>query len=231
MPATAPPNSPSRATTFLKEHRLAALITLGALIIIALIIVVIFTTSSDNDGVEGTDSRNFEAAQQKDAEALKNYKISNFLPITSKDPAYTISYRLDQDPAGNYSFAITLNAFSASARDAMVKRLLSENFGGEDPLNYQIIIENYRNPFTGFSLTDLNQGTLPANLEKTSLYKFGDSPYTVQTYTHTLYDDSKNTYRAVLENGELKTIPQLIFTYADLPYLDHTTVKSLNALE
>lgn len=226
--------TPGRLKTFFKDHTVLALTLLGGLLIIIVLIVVIFTTLNDDDGIEGTNSRPFEASIVEDQKALQStaaYQISDYLPLTSADPAYTISYQLDRDDAGNYTFCLVLNAFSASARDAMVKRLLSENFGSHDPLDYEIVLENYYNPFSNTSLADLKSANLPANIQKSNLYSFGDSSYTVQTYTHTLYDGSINTYRAVFENNEPKTIPQLFFTYKELDFLDRSTVKSLNSLE
>lgn len=225
-------NSPLK--TFLKDHTALAVAIILSLLIVIGLIVTIFVINNDNDGVEGTDSRAAEASILEDQKALKEtdaFKISAYLPIKSADPAYTISYKLDRDDAGNYSFKLTLNAFSASARDAMVKRLLNENFGKYDPLNYEIELENYYNPFTSFTLADLKSGNLPQGFTKKDLYSFGDSNYTAQTLTHTLYDGSTNTYRVVYENGEPKTLPKLFFTYSDLPFLDHSTVKSLNSLE
>ena len=222
--------SQNRFKTFYKEHKKVAFLLLAGLLIIIAIIVVIFTTQNDNDGVPGTDSRTIEASTAEDQKALSNFKIASYLPITSKDPAYTISYLLDKTD-NNYSLKLVLNAFAASARDDMIRRLLEENFGGEDPLKYEIILENYYNPFTNYSLENIADNQLPPNFTKGSLYKFGDSKYTVQTFIHTLYDGSKNTYRAVLENGELKTKPQLFFTYAELPFFDEAQVRSLNNLE
>ena len=220
--------------TFVKDHTaLAVAILVGFLIILGLILAIVIM-NNDNDGVEGTDSRAAETSIREDQKALAEtdaFKISEYLPIKSADPAYTISYKLDKDDAGNYSFKLTLNAFSASARDAMVKRLLTENFGKYDPLDYEIILENYYNPFSSFTLDDLKSSNLPQGFAKNNLYSFGDSNLAVQTLIHTLYDGSINTYRYVLENGEPKTLPQLFYTYAELPFLDHSTVKSLNNLE
>lgn len=222
----------SRLRTFFKEHKTVAFSTLAGLLLVILIIVVIFTTSSSNDGVPGTDSSSAEASLQQDQQALQNYPITSYLPIISKDPAYTISYQLDRDDTGNYSLQLVLNAFAASARDTMVERLLTESFGSEDPLHYTFIIENYRSPFASSSLDDLAAGHLPANFTKGDLYQLGgDSPYTVQIFHHTLYDGSVNTYRAIYENGQPKTLPQLFFTYADLPFLTESEVRSLNSLK
>lgn len=222
----------SRLQTFFKEHKSVAFTLLAGLLLLALaVFVVIFTTPNDNDGVEGTDSRVFDASAQEDQKALTNYKIVNYLPITSKDPAYTISYQLNRDDTGNHSLQLILNAFSASAREVMVKRLLTESFGAEDPLTYDIIIENYYNPFSTITLDNLKNNQLPANITKSNLYSFGDTSYTVQTFTHTLYDGSTNTYRAVYEDGQPKILPQLFFTYAELPFLSQSDVKSLNALQ
>ncbi len=220
--------------TFVKDHTaLAVAILVGFLIILGLILAIVIM-NNDNDGVKGTDSRAAETSIREDQKALAEtdaFKISEYLPIKSADPTYTISYKLDKDDAGNYSFKLTLNAFSASARDAMVKRLLTENFGKYDPLDYEIILENYYSPFSSFTLGDLKSGNLPQGFAKNNLYSFGDSNLAVQTLIHTLYDGSINTYRYVLENGEPKTLPQLFYTYAELPFLDHSTVKSLNNLE
>ncbi|MBR3594766.1 hypothetical protein IKL45_00805 [Candidatus Saccharibacteria bacterium] len=220
-----------RLQTFFKEHKVVAFSILAGFLLIIAIIVVIFTTTNDNDGVLGTDSSAVDASMKQDQEALKNFPITSSLPIISKDPAYTISYQLDRDDAGNYSLQLVLNAFAASARNAMIKRFLEENFGKEDPLTYDLILENYFNPFTNYSLDDLASNNLPTNITKGNLYQFGDSPYTVQIFTHTLYDGSTNTYRAIYENGQSKTKPQLLFTYKDLPFLDQSQVKSLNSLE
>ena len=222
----------SRLQTFFKEHKSVAFATLaGLLLLILAVFVVIFTTPNDNDGIEGTDSKIFDASAQEDQKALSNFKIASYLPITSKDPAYTITYQLNRDDAGNYTFQLILNAFSASARDAMVKRLLTESFGAEDPLTYDIVLENYYNPFSNLSFDDLKNNQLPTNITKANLYNFGDTSYTVQTFTHTLYDGSTNTYRAIYEDGQPKTLPQLFFTYAELPFLSQADVKSLNTLE
>ncbi|MBR2586972.1 hypothetical protein IKE71_01200 [Candidatus Saccharibacteria bacterium] len=225
---------PSRLKTFYKEHRLAFFSLLSGALLILILIVVIFTTLREDDGVLGTDSRSADlslAEDQKALQATEAFKISAYLPITSADPAYKISYLLDRDETGNYSFKLSLNAFTASARTPMIERLLSESFGSYDPLDYEIVLENYRNPFANFSLDDLKSGRLPTNFKTGNLYKFGDSKYTVQTLTHTLYDGSTNTYRYVLENGEPKTLPQLFFTYKDLDFLEKSIVKSINALE
>ncbi|MBR2695303.1 hypothetical protein IKE86_00070 [Candidatus Saccharibacteria bacterium] len=227
-------STPSKTQTFFHEHKPLALALLGGIVIIIILIVVIFTTSSSNDGVTGDNSSPYLDSVAADEKALKEtdaFQITKYLPITSADPSYNISYSLDKDNAGNYSLSLTLNAFSASARDAMIKRLLSEDFGKYDPLDYKITLENYYNPFTNSTLSDLKAENYPTNITKGSLYSFGDSNITVQTLIHTLYDGSTNTYRFVLENGEPKVKPQLFFTYADLPSLDHSTVKSLNTLE
>ena len=224
----------SRLSNFYREHKSTFFLVLGGLLIIILLVVVIVTTTSTDDGVEGTSSKDYESSLAADEKALKNtpeFKIAEYLPITNQDPAYTISYDLSVDETGNYSLKLTLDAFSASARDAMVKRLLNEDFGGLNPLSYEIELLNYYNPFTNVYLEDLKSESYPANVKKGSLYKFGDSTYTVQTLIHTLYDGSTNNYRYVLENGEPKTKPQLFFTYSDLPYLNSATVRSLNALE
>ena len=220
--------------TFFKEHTvLAVSFLLGFLLIVGIIIAIILT-NNNNDGVEGTNSRDYEASVAEDQKAINKtaaFQIINYLPLVSNDPSYEINYLLDKDDAGTYSFKLTLNAFSASARDAMVKRVLSENFGDYDPLDYEITLENYYNPFTNYTLDDLKSGNYPPNITKSNLYSFGDSNITVQTLTHTLYDGSTNTYRFVLENGEPKTKPQLFFTYQELDFLDHSTVKSLNNLQ
>lgn len=220
-----------RLQTFFKEHKVVAFSLLAGLLLIIAIVVIIITTTNDNDGVPGTDSSAVDASMKQDQEVLKNFPITSSLPIISKDPAYTISYQLDRDDAGNYSLRLVLNAFAASARNAMIKRFLEENFGKEDPLTYDLILENYFNPFTNYSLDDLASNNLPTNITKGNLYQFGDSPYTVQIFTHTLYDGSTNTYRAIYENGQPKIKPQLLFTYKDLPFLDQSQVKSLNSLE
>ncbi len=225
-------NKTNPLRVFYAEHKLLA-ISLTAIIIILLIVIAIITLNSgDNDGVMGDDSRAVEASIKEDQKALERFPITNYLPIISKDPAYTISYILDKnEESSEYSIKLSLSAFSASAREAMVKRFLSEDFGGADPLTFDIIIENYYNPFTSYSLDDIKSGELPENFTKNNLYVFGDSTYTVQTLTHTLYDGSTNTYRYVLENGEPKTIPALFYTYKDLPFLSESQVVSLNTLE
>ena len=222
----------SRLRTFFREHKVVAFSLLAGLLLLILVLVVVkITTINDDDGVPGTDSRAVDASMKQDQEALKNFKISAYLPIISKDPAYTISYQLNQDDSENYTFTLILNAFAASARDAMIQRLLQENFGSEDPLTYDIKLENYYNPFTNYSLDDLATSHLPANFTKGDLYRLGDdSPYTVQIFHHTLYDGSVNTYRAIYENDQPKTMPQLLFTYAELPFLSQSDVKSLNSL-
>ncbi len=225
---------PSSLKTFFTEHKPLATAISVAIVIILILIVVIFTTIHSDDGTENTDSRAAEASIEADQKALQEteaFGISAYLPIVSADPAYTISYTLDRDDAGNYTFHLTLSALSASARDAMVSRLLSTDFGSFDPLSYDLEILNYYNPFSTFTLENLASGELPAGFSKSSLYKFGDSPYTVQTLTHTLYDGSTNTYRYILENGQPKTLPKLLFTYKELDFLDQSTVKSLNTLD
>lgn len=217
----------SRLKTFTTEHKKPALfVGVFLLIIILAVVGFILLSPRESDGSPGTDSSAADASMKEDAAALKNYKIASYLPIISKDPAYTISYHLDRDDAGNYSLKLVLNAFSASARTDMIKRLLNENFGGEDPLNYKIELENYYNPFTN---VDFNN--LPDNLTKGELYKFGDSTYTAQIFYHTLYDGSKNVYRVILENGKPKTALKLFFTYEELPFLDSSVIRSINNLE
>lgn len=222
-----------RLKTFFKEHRAVALSILAGLFLLILVLVVVkITTTNDDDGIPGTDSCAVDTSMKQDQEALKNFKIAAYLPLISKDPAYTISYQLDKDDSGNYTFTLILNAFAASARDAMVQRLLQENFGSEDPLTYDITLENYYYPFTNYSLDDLANNHLPANFTKGDIYRLGDdSPYTVQIFHHTLYDGSVNTYRAIYENDQPKTLPKLFFTYSDLPFLSQSDVKSLNSLE
>ena len=224
----------SSLKTLFARHKPLFLAGLCILIAVIIIIIITLVTSSDNDNLEGDDSRNYDASLTADQQALSSneaFKISNFLPITSADPSYQISYLLDSDTEGNYTFRLTLSALSASGRTAMIKRLLSEDFDKYDPLDYDIEILNYYNPFTNYSLDDLKTGHLPPNFEYSELYGFGDSPYSVRTLTHTLYDGSTNIYRYILENGEPKSMPQLFFTYADLPYLDHQIVRSINTLE
>ena len=219
--------------TLIDEHKPLFFIALGTIVMI-IIIIVIVALSQDNDGIDGDDSRDYDSSLVADQRALsttESFKISNFLPIVSSDPSYQISYVLGVNEEGNYTFHLTLSALSASGRPAMIKRLLSEDFDKYDPLDYDIEILNYYNPFTGYSLDDLKLGHLPPNIENSESYGFGDSPYSTRTLIHTLYDGSKNIYRYVLENGEPKSMPQLFFTYADLPYLDHETVRSINALE
>ena len=219
--------------TSLIERKPLFLIGLCLLLVIT-IIIVISATSADNDGIEGDSSRDYDSSLSTDQHALSNieaFKISSFLPIVSADPSYQISYLLDNDTEGNYTFRLTLSSLSASGRTAMIKRLLSEDFGEYDPLNYDIELLNYYNPFTEYSLDDLKTNHLPPNIEKSELYSFGDSPYSVRTLIHTLYDGSTNVYRYVLENDEPKSMPRLFFTYSDLPYLDHQMVRSINTLE
>ena len=221
-----------RLQTFFTEHKATALSILAAIFLIIFIIVVIFTTTNDNDGVIGTDSTSYDDSLKDDQKALANFPIAKYLPITAQDSTYTISYLLDNDSAGNYSLSLVLNAFAASARDAMIARLLSENFNSDDPLKYNITLENYYNPFTNYSLDDLATDTLPPNFTKGDTYKFGnDSTYTVQIFHHNLYNGSINTYRAIYENNQPKTMPQLIFTYQELPFLTESEVKSLNTLQ
>lgn len=220
--------------TFITEHKPLFLLGLGVLAVVVIFVTITIATSSDNDGIAGDDSRDYDASLTADQHALSTveaFKISNFLPIVSADPSYQISYVLDTDEGGNYTFRLTLSALAASGRPAMIKRLLSEDFDKYDPLDYDIELLNYYNPFANYSLDDLKSGHLPPNIEYSESYSFGDSPYTARTLVHTLYDGSKNIYRYVLENGEPKSMPQLFFTYADLPYLDHQTVRSINALE
>ena len=220
--------------TFFKEHTvLAVSLLLGFLLIISIVIAIVIA-NNNSDGVVGTNSRDYEASVAEDQKAINQtdaFKIINYLPLTSSDPSYEISYLLEKDSAGNYSLKLTLNAFSAFARDAMVKRLLTENFGDFDPLDYELVLENYYNPFTNSTLDDLKAGNYPPGFAKSNLYSFGDTNYKVQTLTHTLYDGSTNTYRFILENDEPKTKPQLLFTYKDLDFLDKSIVKSLNNLE
>lgn len=220
--------------TFFKEHKKVAIALLSGIFLILVLVIIIFITSQENDGVEGTDSRAFEASQKEDQKAIEaspTLQIINSLPITSQDPPYTIAYQLDRDETGNYTVKLILNAFSASARDAMLSRLLSESFNGHDPLQYDLVLENYFDPFSSFSLTDLAEGKLPTNFTKGALTKIDGSDYSVQIFKHTLYDGSTNTYRAVYQNGEPKTLPKLIFTYAELSFLEPSQVKSLNSIK
>ena len=218
---------------FFLNHKLISLVALGVLIVL-IIVLIILSIPSDKDGVEGDSSQEYDASLQADQRALSTtdaFKISEYLPIISTDPSYQISYLLDSDESGNYTFSLTLSALSASARDAMIFRFLTEDFGKYDPLDYNIQILNYYNPFTNYSLEDLKSNHLPNNIVSASLYSFDGTPYSVRTLTHMLYDGSTNTYRYVLESGEPKTMPQLIFTYSELPFLDHELVKSLNSLK
>lgn len=225
-------STPHRFRTFFAEHKITALSIIIAIFLITIIIVVIFTTINNNDGVTGTDSTSYDNSLKDDQKALANFPIANYLPITASDSTYTISYQLDKTETGNYHFQLVLNAFAASARDAMIARLLSENFNSDDPLKYNITLENYYNPFTNYSLNDLATDTLPPNFTKGDTYKFGnDSTYTVQIFHHNLYNGSINTYRAIYENNQPKTMPQLIFTYQELPFLTESEVKSLNTLQ
>ena len=227
-----PQNSPLK--TLFKEHKAVFLIGIGIIVIAILVISIILANSSTDDGVEGDDSKNYDASLAEDQKALSQneaFKISSYLPIVSKSPSYEISYLLETDEEGNYSFRLTLYSLSASSRTIMINRLLSENFGKYDPLDYPIKILNYYNPFNGYTLNDLKNNNLPTNITNSNLYTFDNSPYSVRTLTHPLYDGTTNTYRYVLENNEPKSMPQLIFTYGELPYLDHDMVKSLNSLE
>lgn len=220
--------------TFWHEHKLLALGLLAGLFILALVIAIVVIFTTPDDGIVGDNSESFDASLTADQQVLTTtpeFGISSYLPITSLSPSYQITYRLTQAEAGNYQFRLILSPYSASSRDACVRRLLTEDFGRYDPLSYDIEITNYVSPFRSLSLADLQAGQLPQGITKSNLYQFGDSPYTVQLYTHTLYDGSTNTYRAVLENDQLKTKPQLFFTYANLPFLDQAQVQSLNTLE
>lgn len=214
------------------EHKPLAIGLIAGIIVIIILLVLILLNSPDNDGVEGDDSRFAEKSMLEDQKAFDSFPITHFLPIVSKDPAYTISYILEKDDdSSTYTLKLSLSAFSASAREAMVKRFISEDFGEEDPLKYEVVLENYYNPFTPYTLDDLKDGDYPDGFSKNNLYAFGDSSYTVQTLTHTLYDGSANTYRYILENGEPKTMPKLFFTYSELPFLSESQVSSLNSLE
>ena len=219
--------------TLINEHK--PLFFVGLIILLIVIVIIIVAVfSQDNDGVEGDDSRDYDASLTADQQALSTIdelKISNFLPIISTDPSYQISYILDTNEEGNYTLRLTLSSLSASGRPAMIKRLLTEDFDKYDPLDYEIEILNYYNPFTDYSLDDLKSDHLPPNIENGEAYNFGDSPYSARTLIHTLYDGSKNIYRYILEDGEPKSMPQLLFTYADLPYLDHQMVRSIDTLE
>lgn len=219
--------------TLINEHK--PLFLVGFIVLLVVIIITVVTISSqDSDGVEGDSSKDYDAslvADQRALSTIEEFKISSFLPIVSADPSYQISYILDTNEEGNYTFHLTLSALSASGRPAMIKRLLTEDFDKYDPLDYDIEILNYYNPFTDYSLDDLKSGHLPPNIESGETYNFGDSPYSARTLIHTLYDGSKNIYRYILEDGEPKSMPQLLFTYADLPYLDHQTIRSINTLE
>ncbi|MBR3320148.1 hypothetical protein IKG20_02485 [Candidatus Saccharibacteria bacterium] len=226
--------NPSRIKTFYKEHRSIAIGLILGILAIIILIIVITISSSDNDGVEGTDSRDYSASTDADLKAIKDnesFGIANMLPISSADPSYQISYLLTTDETGNYSFRLTLSALSASGREAMVKQFLTTNFSPYDPLDYEIDILNYYNPFTPFSLEDISDGNFPENFSKGTLYHFGDSPYTAQTLIHTLYDGSTNTYRYVLKDGKPIIMPKLFFTYKELSFLDKSDVRSINALE
>ncbi|MBR5389247.1 hypothetical protein IK146_01665 [Candidatus Saccharibacteria bacterium] len=217
-----------------QKHKLLSFVVVGLLIIVVLAVIVSIATSSENDGIEGDSSREYDASLAADQKALSEneaFKISDYLPIISESPSYQISYLLDTDSMGDYTFKLTLSALSASSRDTMVTRLLTENFGKYDPLDYEIELLNYYNPFTGYSLEDLKSNNLPSGFTKSNLYAFGESPYTVQTLTHSLYDGSTNTYRFILENGEPKTMPKLFYTYSDLSFLDQQMVRSLNSLQ
>ncbi len=228
-PKNPKPTSPLKV--FFTEHKRTALaLIIGFVIILAIIIILLVINKREDDGIPGDNSKPFETAALEDLKALKNYKIADYLPITSSDPAYTISYQLDRDDSNNYSLKLVLNAFAASARDACVTRLLTGNFGGEDPLKYEVVIENYYNPFTNHSLEDL-VNNLPTNIQNSRLYSIDGTDYQVQTLTHTLYDGSTNTYRYILENHQPKTMPQLFYTYSELPFLSEEQVKDLNQLK
>ena len=233
MIAHSPSSSPLK--TFYHEHKLAFFALLGGLLlIIALIIVIIIANADYNDGVIGDSSKEYDTSVSDDQKALQDtesFKISKYLPIISADPSYKISYQLSRDEEEKYHFSLLLTAFSASAREPMIKRLLSEKFGTYDPLDYKIEITNYYNPFTDYSLDDLISGNLPSNMTKTNSYSFENSPYSVQVITHTLYDGAINTYRYVLKDGEPITMPSLLFTYQDLSFLSKEAVKTLNSLE
>ena len=219
---------------FLRKHLILSISLVGLLTILLIILLINIFTSSENDSIEGDNSKEYDASLMADQKALSEndaFQISNYLPIISESPPYQISYLLDTTAEGNYTFKLTLSALSASARDTMITRLLTENFGKYDPLNYQIELLNYYNPFTNYTLDDLKSNNLPSGFVKSNLYSFGDSPYTVQTLTHTLYDGSTNTYRFVLENNEPKTMPKLFYTYSDLSFLDQQMVRSLNSLQ
>ena len=223
----------TRLTILWFNHKLATLLTIFGFIIVILLVVIFIVSASPNDGSGGDDSRSFDDSLKLDQEALSSveeFGISSYLPIISLSPSYQITYNLSKDPEGSYQFALVLNAYSASARGPMLSRLLTEDFGAFDPLSYKIEFENYYNPFTNYTIDNLTANHLPPNITPSSSYAFGDSPYTVQTYTHTLYDGSTNTYRVVFKNGAPTSLPQLLFTYEDLPFLDHDTIKSINLL-
>ena len=219
-------NPDSSFLTLLKKYKLPLLI-LAALLVLTLI-VVIFTTSSPEDGVTGDDSHLFDNSLSSDLKVLEeNYGIYSYLPLTSEDPSYIISYSLD-NKEGNYSFALTLNAFSASAREKMVSDLLSADFGSFDPLDYDIILENYYNPLSSLELSSL-LNSLPENFSVSKTYKLGN--YEIYTLLHHLYDGSINTYRAVLKDGVPLLTPALFYNYSSLPFLDHASVRSINSLD
>jgi len=226
----------SSIKTFFREHRpLAIALTSGiVLILIIVTIIIVIITHPEDDGVEGSDSTSFDSSLNDDYKALSNnqeFGISKYLPIISTSPSYKITYDLSVDETGNYNFKLVLSAYSASARGPMLKRLLSENLGGFDPLEYEIELTNYYNPFTNYSIEDIEANTLPSNMEKQNLYTYDDFEYSVQTIVHTIYDGTTNTYRYLLKNGKPITTPQLFFTYQDLPFIDKSLVKSLNLLD
>ncbi len=225
-----------RFKTFFHEHKtIAVAAIIGIFLILAIItVIIIIVANLDNDGVEGDDSSSFDTSLAEDYAALatdQSFGISKYLPIVSTSPSYKINYSLSSDEAGNYSFQLVLSAYSASARDPMIKRLLSENFGEYDPLNYNIEITNYYDPFTNYTLDDLKTNNYPSGIEKRNYYSFDNSDYSAQTLTHTLYDGTINVYRFLLKSDEPITKPRLLFTYQDIPSVDKSIIKSLKSLE
>ena len=182
----------SSVKPFLASHKPLVLI-IASITIIAVLLILLSTTNTDEDGVEGDSSKAYDAsiiADEREISETDAFKITNYLPIISESPSYKISYLLETDEKGKYGLSLTLSALSASARSAMVSRLLTESFGKYDPLDYPIRILNYYNPFSEYSLDDLKTNNLPTNIVNSNLYTFEDSPYSVRTLTHTLYDGS-----------------------------------------
>ncbi|MBQ7802652.1 hypothetical protein IJ380_02215 [Candidatus Saccharibacteria bacterium] len=216
--------------SFLKKYQLP--LFLGTFILILLVIAVIFTTitGSPDYGVDSDDSKIFDASIKADEEILKEkFGIYKFFPIESLDPSFKLGYDLSfNEKTGNYEFCLVIDAFSASAREDAVKTLLSSDFGEYDALDYEIFLKNYVNPLASLELSSLLEN-LPENFSISGSKDFEDG-VSVKLLSHSLYDGSKNTYRAVFKNEKLLSTPKLVYSYSDLPELPHALIKEINSI-